>query len=448
VRNAGLFTVAILGKPNVGKSTLFNRLVGRPQAITHATAGVTRDRVEAELWFQDQRCLLVDTGGYTLEQGPITRLVARRTLETAAECDLLLLVVQASGLDGEDREFLHKLRRHRDKIVLVINKVDSERQERGLGEFFELGFPRLVALSAAHGRNVEELVQLVREAAGTRSAGAAGAQPEAKGAVAPARSLVRLAILGKPNTGKSTLVNRLLGEAKALVSEVAGTTRDPVTGVFQRGEHLFRVVDTAGIRRKSRVEEDVEYYSVHRAIRSIDEADVVLLLIDSAEGLTDQDKKIAALAARQGRGLILVLNKWDLPAGRQGGLAGARERVRFFFPVLDFVPILPASALTGQGVGELLEQVVAVWQQLHRKVATHELNRALRRWVEDYPLPVRGKNVKLRYATQTGVNPVRFVFFVNNRRAYPSAYNRYLTNRIRRELGFDRIPLFIDIRES
>ncbi|MBN1835735.1 MAG: ribosome biogenesis GTPase Der [Spirochaetales bacterium] len=439
-----VFTVAILGKPNVGKSTLFNRLVGRRRAITHSTAGVTRDIVEAELWFGDLRCLIRDTGGYNRDSGAIERLVARRSLESAEESDLLLLVVEAAGVSGEDRDFVEKLRRYEDKVILVVNKVDSESQEMALGEFFQLGFRRMIPVSAEANRNLDELREAIYQAA-RRGEGGPG-RPARQAAAS--EEVPRLTIIGKPNTGKSTLLNRLLGQERAIVSETPGTTRDPVFGEFAYGETRLRVVDTAGIRRRAKVTENVEYYSVNRAIRTLEEADIVLLLVDGLEGLSDQDKKIASLAVRRGRGVVIVLNKWDRMDRGRPALRAAADRVRFVFPILQFAPVVAISAQTGWNVNRMLQEVLELWDQLRRKVPTHQLNRLLQQWVADYPLPVRGRNVKLRYATQTSVNPVRFVFFVNSRKGYPGGYTRYLENRIRQDLGFDKVPVAVEVRES
>jgi GTP-binding protein len=443
---------------------------------------VTRDVVEAEGRVRDLDCLFQDTGGYSTAEAPIGRLVARRSLETAAGADLLILVVEARGIDPEDQEFIERLRRYQEKVILAVNKVDGPKQELELAEFYGLGFSPLVAVSAEHNRSLEDLREAVYAAA--RAKGFLGAEAEDKppgdaaqptpsgadqlveprgpagaggAAVAPAYGEpiassgpppLRLAILGKPNTGKSTLLNRLLGEERSLVTELPGTTRDPVIGEFAYRGVPIRVIDTAGMRRKSKVREEVEYYSVNRAVRSVEECDVVLLIVDVREGLTDQDKKIAALAVRRGRGVVVVLNKWDLMEPGRNALREAEERVRFLFPTLEFAPVVPISARTGYRLKGLLATVLELREQLDRQVPTHRLNRELRRWVEEYPLPVRGKNVKLRYATQTGTNPVRFVFFVNNRRAYPGGYTRYLENRIRQDLGFDKIPVSIQVRES
>jgi GTP-binding protein len=455
--------VAVLGRPNVGKSTLFNRLVGRQRAITDPTPGVTRDVLEGELDLGGPRVRLLDTGGYTLGRGELEREVSRRSLAIAGSCDLTLALVEAAGLTREDQALFERLRRlpgFPDQVVLVINKVDGPKQELELGEFQALGFRRLAAVSAAHGRGIAELKRLIREAlergggAGpveAEEAGAADVPPSAAPQEAGGRKTgaeLRLAIIGKPNTGKSTLLNRLLGEERALVSESPGTTRDPIGGTLRHRGSTLKVLDTAGIRRKSRVSEPVEYYSVNRAIQSIEEADLVVLLMDVREGVSDQDKKIASLAVRAGRGVILALNKVDLLARSKGELRGIEERVRFDFPMMDFAPLVALSASRGTGVDRLLAEVLEVGRQLHQQVPTGKLNQAVKRWVAEYALPVRGKNVKIRYVTQTGANPVRFLFFVNSLRQFPQRYLQYLKNRIRADLGFDRVPVDISLRES
>jgi GTP-binding protein len=440
------FQVAIVGRPNVGKSTLFNRLLGKRRAITHATPGVTRDAVEGRIRIGGVEVTLLDTGGWSREPGIIERRVAERVGLIAGQCDLILLLVEAGGLNGEDLEFIEKLRRFQDKLILVVNKVDGEKQSLNLGEFHALGFSRLVPVSAAHGRNIEALEEAIHEAAAE--------SPGKEGAPVGQQDAIRLTILGKPNTGKSTLLNRFLRAEKSLVTEVPGTTRDPVEGRFKHGGRSLVVLDTAGIRRKGKVTEAVEYYSVNRSIKSIDESDVVILVIDAQEGISDQDKKIAALAAREGRGIILALNKWDRLVQGMGRKEAdlvwrkIQDRTRFLFPTLGFAPLLRISALTGAGVKRLLETVLAVHEQLNRTVATPRLNRQLQSWLSEYALPVRGRNVKIRYATQTGVNPLRFLFFVNNLRGYPRRYNQYLSGRIRRDFGFDKVPLFVEVRES
>ncbi len=463
--------MAVLGRPNVGKSTLFNRLIGRQRAITDPTPGVTRDVLEGELDLGGARVRLLDTGGYTLERGELEREVSRRSLAIAASSDLALALVEVGGLTREDQAFFARLRRlpgFPEKVVLVVNKVDGPKQELALGEFQALGFGSLAAVSAAHGRGIAELKQLIRKAvarAAAAAGGNAGEEGEEDGAPAGENAAVqaeadagprrnaaaaelRLAIIGKPNTGKSTLLNRLLGEERALVSESPGTTRDPVGGTMHFRGQTIRILDTAGIRRKNRVSEAVEYYSVNRAIQSIQETDLVVLLMDVREGVSEQDKKIAALAVSAGRGVILALNKVDLLASTKAELRASEQKVRFFFPMLDFAPLVALSAATGSGVQRLLAEVLEVGRQLHLQVSTGRLNLAVKHWVAEYTLPVRGKNVKIRYATQTGANPVRFLFFVNSLRLFPAPYLKYLKNRIREDLGFGKVPVDVRLRES
>jgi GTP-binding protein len=258
---------------------------------------------------------------------------------------------------------------------------------------------------------------------------------------------VRLAIIGKPNTGKSTLMNRLLGEEKSLVSDVAGTTRDVVEAAFESKGRRFTVLDTAGIRRKSKVRDDVEYYSVNRAVKSIDESDVVVLMIDAREGLTDQDKKVAALAAERGRGLVFALNKWDEMPRIKNSFEAARDKLQYFFGQMAYAPVIALSAKEGTGVDELLSAAVRLFKQLNTRVETGKLNKALERWLEAYPPPIgRSSHFKIRYATQVSANPLRFVFFASRKDAVTEAYVSYLRNSIRKDLGFSSVPLAVEVR--
>ncbi len=433
-----LLRVAILGRPNVGKSTLFNRLLGQRRAITSPIPGVTRDRVEAACTLQGKRFLLVDTGGYQAGSTGVEGLVTEGSLQAAAEADLILLIMDVTELTGADLDFLEQLRPYRDKTILVVNKVDNPQREGAFWNFHELGFEEVQGVSAAHGRGFEELVGCILRKTSGMDAGD-GTETE---------SQLGLAILGKPNTGKSTLLNTLLGEQKALVSDQPGTTRDPIEGRFRFKNLVLQVVDTAGIRRKNRVEESIEYYAVNRAIGAIDRADVVYLLIDSVEGLTDQDKKIASLAVRQLKGVVLVLNKWDRMADLPNQFRAVEDRVRFLFPILEFAPVLPISAQSGKGVPQLLETTLKIWRQMNRRVETAELNRLLAEWIAAYPVPSRGRNLKVRYMTQVSTRPVRFVVFVNRLGEFPRRYTQYLRNRIRKDLGFGQIPFGIELRDS
>jgi GTP-binding protein len=396
--------------------------------------------VEEETSFGGVRLLLVDTGGFRLEGDELERLVVERSLRSAEEADVVLLVLDVGAVSAEDESFIELLRPMAERLILVVNKVDNPARDLLVWNFHSYGFPRVVGVSAAHQRNLDDLKELVALLLGPECA-------EKTGDVERAERMVRVAILGKPNSGKSSLSNLLLGEEKSIVSPIPGTTRDVVEGSFLYGRTLFRLLDTAGIRRRSRVTDSVEYYSVTRAVESVREADIVFLMVDSVDGLSDQDKKIAAFAAEKGRGIILVLSKWDLqPRGGEREKA-AREMVRFLFPILSYAPLVPVSAVTGEGVKDLLGMTIKQWSQLNDRVGTGRLNQALEGWTDHYPLPARGR-YKIRFATQVGVNPVRFVVFVNRLAGFPHGYVQYLENCIRRDLGFSMIPVVVELRQS
>ncbi len=469
-----MLRVAIAGRPNVGKSTLFNRLIGRRRAITERTPGVTRDPVTGHAELERFRVVLTDTGGYNAGDSTIDRRVAERALQVIEEADVVLLMLEYEQVTPEDELLLEHMHRFRDKVLLVVNKIDNRERELGLYEFFRYGFDPVIGVSAEHGRGFDELrEELVRRleplagpedrsgeaeapAVATRGESDAPEPPEAQAAPADANRVaaaerdepITLSILGQPNTGKSTLANRLLGREHSLVDAVPGTTRDVVESEFQFGHRRFRLLDTAGMRRRSRVDEPLEYYSVNRAVATLSEADVVLLVIDAQKGVTEQDKKIAGLVVKRGCGVVLVLNKWDLMTGAPNEFEAVRDRVRFVFPVLQFAPIVPVSARTGHGIKRMLKTAEQVNRELDERVDTGQLNRALQAWVEENPPPmVRGRRPKLLYATQTGTRPLVFVIFAGRKKDVPESYVTYIKNRIRDEYGFQRTPVRVEIRE-
>jgi GTP-binding protein len=429
--------VAIAGRPNVGKSTLFNRLIRRRKAITDPSPGVTRDPVQGVWEHGGRKVLLVDTGGLRPEDaGGLDALVSKKSMDVFSRAECVILLLDIRELTAQDREVIACLRPYSAKLLVAVNKADTEDHEDALGEFWTLGFKRLFAVSSAHGRNCDELADAVfRQIDFSRSVEAESSAGE-----------LTIAILGKPNTGKSTLVNRFLGEEFSIVSDIPGTTRDILEGRIVFGGKTFRLLDTAGIRRKSQVSGNVEYYSVNRAIASIEDADVVLLLIDAAEGLAEQDKKIAAQIVKKGRGVILVLNKWDLMPQGEKALKDAAGRLRFQFPVLDFAPVIAASAKEGWNVEALLSKAAAVNAQLERRIETGALNRALEGWTEENPLPRgAGRRYKIRFMTQVRAKPIRFVLFVNRKEGFPLSYVGYIKNKLR-GLGFGEVPIDIQLR--
>jgi GTP-binding protein len=348
-------------------------------------------------------------------------------------------MVDAAEVTPEDEEFAGLLRRHTDKILLVVNKADSPERDPLVWGHMRWGFTEPLFISAEHGRNIDDL-----EDALTARLDFSGAR-----AVELDRAEIRIAILGKPNTGKSTLLNRLLGEEKSIVSPVPGTTRDVVEGRFQWKKRNIVVLDTAGIRRKSKVTNAVEYYSVNRAIKCVDDCDVVIHMIDAVEGLTDQDKKIAAFAADAGRGVIFVLNKWDTMPELKNQFEASRDKLRYFFGQMAWAPVLPLSAKEGTGIDKLLNMVVTIHAQLTKEIPTSALNKAVEDWIEKTPPPVGVKTKwKLRYAVQTSVNPLRFAFFVTRPEAVADAYVSFLRNRIREDLGFDKVQVILELKAS
>ncbi|MDD3902077.1 MAG: ribosome biogenesis GTPase Der [Sphaerochaeta sp.] len=430
--------IAIIGRPNVGKSTLFNRLIGKRRAITDPTPGVTRDPIPERWLLGNHPVTLIDSGGVKLDKEGMDGLVAEKSLGLLEISDAILFMMDCTEVTPEDRELLAYLRPYTEKIVLVVNKIDDPTRNDLLWEYYSYGYQRVIGISAAHGLGIEELEDMLLGMLDMVSLEEAPEEPES----------VKIAILGKPNTGKSTLTNLLVGKDVSIVSDIAGTTRDVVRGAFTYKGSEFSVLDTAGIRRKSKVDEDVEYYSVNRAIKTIDEADVVLLMIDSVEGLSDQDKKIAQLIVRRGKGIVLVLNKIDLLSGIGNQIDAIKDRIRFLFPILAFAPITAISAIKGQEIGKLLDTVWGVWKQLNKRVDTSVLNTAIKDWSDTYQ-PPRGSqgHYKVYYGTQISANPVKFLIFVNRMKDFPTIYVQYLKNCIRRDLGFTQIPIEIDQRE-
>ena len=441
----GLPVVVIAGRPNVGKSTLFNRFLHKRVAITNDQPGVTRDPVEATAIINEKPIHLVDTGGYKLtrdigtKEAELDDYVVERSLEMIDKADVVILLLEAGVITGEDEEFILKMRPYWNKLIAAVNKTEGGKNEAEAWNYAKYGFDELIFISAEHGDRFGDLCSLVESKCDFSNV-----------KVLSKDRPIKIAILGKPNTGKSTLSNKLTHTENSIVCDYAGTTRDVVDGDFSYGGRQFKVLDTAGIRKKAKVHDDVEYYSVNRAIKTLDECDVVFLMIDAVDGLAEQEKKNWSLAFEKGRGIIFVLNKWDLKED-QGNKAikAAREWMNIMFGQMDFAPILPLSALEGKGIKDLLNTAISLYEQLTRKIGTSSLNNALQDWLERYPPPAsKTAHFKIRYMTQASTNPVKFILFATKPEVVPEPYITYLKNRIREDLGYDQIPVQLELKGS
>ena len=437
-------TVAIAGRPNVGKSTLFNRFMHKRLAIVDPTPGVTRDPVEGTAFIGGKPVHLVDTGGFKLDrdlksrESEMDELVVEKSLSVIKRADLILLLLEAGKITGEDEEFIHLLRPYWNKVVVAVNKCEGGSGENISWNYLQYGFNELLFISADHGDHITELAKAITSRLDFSEVKEGIEEP-----------VIKIAIIGKPNTGKSTLSNRLTNTQNSIVSDYAGTTRDVVEGSFTWGKRKFEVLDTAGIRRKAKVKQNVEYYSVNRAIKTLDECDIVFLMIDAEQGLADQDKKICSLAYERGRGIIFVLNKWDLKEQTKKVYKDTVDYIQYMFGQMQFAPILRLSALTGDGIKELMETTVRLYKQLTTKIETSALNKALDDWLFRYPPPAsKAIHFKIRYMTQTGTNPVSFRIFATSPDNVPESYVTYLKNRIREDLGFDQIPVMLEMKSS
>lgn len=433
--------VAIIGRTNVGKSTLFNRLAGQRISLVDDMPGVTRDRIYAEMSWTGQVWNIMDTGGFEPESSDdILRHMRTQTEIAIAEADLVLFLLDGKdGITPADHEVAEALRRKRKPVIYAVNKVDGPGHEDKLADFYELGAERLFGVSAEHGYGTDDLLDHLKEVL-------PGA-PEAEQWEEDESVETRVAVVGKPNVGKSTLINTLLGEERLLVHDAPGTTRDAVDTQKTINGRDYLFVDTAGMRRKSRIDTRLERFSVMRALRGLERCHVALLLMDAREGVVDQDQKIAELALERGRALILIFNKWDLIEDKEKRRAELEEQVNDKMPHVSFAPVLTISAQERTRVSRIAGMIEQVMDEYNKRIGTGELNRMVEKWTTDNPPPTPGgKQIRLYYATQTGVRPPSFVFFVNRADKVPAHYERYLMNRIRESFSFTGCPVRLRFR--
>ena len=430
--------IAIVGRPNVGKSTLFNRLVGRRRALVRDVPGVTRDRLYGQVAFERWQATVIDTGGFDPSpEEPLIEGVRRQVMVAVDEADLVLFVVDArAGVTALDAEIARVLRKSERPVVLVANKIDAGGMESALAELYRLGFGEPAPVSAEHGRGVAEMLEVVRARAPLDSA-----TPAPRGAV-------HLAVIGRPNVGKSSLVNTMVGAERVLVHDAPGTTRDAVDTAFEYAGRPYLLVDTAGIRRKGRVSEALEKLAVVMALRSLERCQVALLVVDASEGLAAQDAHIAGYAHEAGRAVVVVVNKWDLVPPGMVRKAEVIEQIRERLPFLDYAPVCFTSATERQGVRELFEAVDQVAAEAQRRVTPGEATTVLRQAIERRPASVGGEALTLQSAAQVGVAPPTFALKINRPDDVHFSYERYLTRSLRLAFGFTGSPIRLSLRRA
>jgi len=424
--------VAVVGRPNVGKSTLFNKLVGDRVAIVDNQPGVTRDRLYRETEWCGTEFVLVDTGGLEPRNNDFMMVNIKKQAEVAMnEADVILFVVDGkAGVTALDEEVAYLLRKKNKHVILCVNKIDNfQAQLEDTYDFWGLGFEDLVPVSAEHKVNLGDMLDIVVDHINKLEL------PEEEDGI-------KIALIGRPNAGKSSLTNRLLGEERSIVSEIAGTTRDAVDSSFVYNDEKYVLIDTAGIRRKSKIEEDLEYYSVLRAIKSIKRADVCFLLLDGKEGITEQDKRIAGIAYEEQKPIVIVVNKWDIVEKETKTMQKMREYLRAELPFLSYAPIEFVSALTGQRTLKLIEHVDLIHEEYHKRISTGLLNTVLKEaLILNAPPTRKGRVIKINYCSQVSAAPPKFVIFCNHPELLHFSYIRYIENKFREAFGFEGCPI-------
>lgn len=451
--------IAILGRPNVGKSTLFNRLVGRRKSIVDSTAGVTRDIGIAKTFIDDIEFNIFDTGGLLdISEDILNEKVREKALKTATEdSDILLFLVDAHQNHPDDKHFINAIRKSNKPIILVINKVDADSHNQLINEFYSLGIKNMVSVSAEHNKGIDDLKEKILDIYKSFNK---NKFKETKKIIENSKNennknleefiaeknKINIAIVGKPNAGKSTLLNTLIGKERSIVSNIAGTTRDPIDETFNFNGNEICLIDTAGIRKKKNVNSDIEYYSVNRAIKSIEASDVCILMLDVFEGLTEQDKTIANLIIERKKGIVIAANKWDI---REKGITwnDYETYMKETFPVLNYVFYAKVSATKKKDAEKLLSLAIRVAKTRRQKFETHSLTETFVRATREYTISAGGSPFKIFYATQTGINPPAFAIFCNNPHKLNSHYRRYLENQFREIFDFRGTPIILNFRK-
>lgn len=431
--------VAVVGRPNVGKSTIFNKFAGKRISIVENTPGVTRDRIFAEVEWLDKYFTLVDTGGIEPDSEDIILSQMRNQAMLAMDMShvILFIVDGKAGITAADKEIAQLLRKTKKPVILVVNKIDSQSQFDNIYDFYELGFGTPFAVSGANsmgfGDLLDEIVENFPEGLDTEYE----------------EDIIRVAITGKPNAGKSSILNKILGEERVIVSPIAGTTRDAIDTYFEKNGQKFLLIDTAGLRRKSKIYETIEKYSVIRAMSAVDRADVVLIVIDALEGVTEQDTKVAGIAHDEGKGCIFVINKWDLIEKDNKTMSNYTKDIKEKFPFMMYAPIVFVSAKTNQRMNKILDTVEYVSNEHSKRISTSALNEVIGEAVMlNQPPSDKGRRLKIYYGTQTDIRPPKITLFINDKDLTHFSYQRYLENKIRENFGFEGTSIKFEYRQK
>lgn len=432
--------VSIVGRPNVGKSTIFNRLIGKRKAIVHDEYGVTRDRHYGTSYWNDKDFNIIDTGGYLPDDMDVIVTGIREQVHIAIEeSDVILFVVDAKfGINTLDKSVAAVLREQNKPVLVVANKADTEARRMNAVEFYELGFDDIYPISAISGTGTGELLDRVVELL-----------PEETPDIIES-STPKIAFVGRPNVGKSSLVNALLNDERSIVTEIAGTTRDSIHSNFSFNNKEYILVDTAGLRKRAKVKENIEFYSTIRTAKAIQECDVAVLLIDAMRGFEDQDKKVLREAEKYNKGLIILLNKWDLVTDKETNTVKEFEEYIYnLIPLMDYIPIMTISATTKQRVHKIMDLVDIVLKNRKQEISTNSFNKFLEEIISQRPIPMkRGRQLKIQYATQVKKNPPVFKFFMNSPEDLPPNYRRYIENKIREKYDFTGVPITMVFRQK
>ncbi len=432
-------TVSIVGRPNVGKSTLFNRLIGRRKAIVHDEYGVTRDRHYGESFWNGRNFSVIDTGGYLPDESDaITSGIREQVHMAIEESDVILFIVDTEmGIHPLDQAVSEVLRKQDKPVLLVVNKCDNEEKRMEAVEFYGLGFEELFPVSSISGTGTGDLLDKVVELL-----------PDDNGEEED--KFPKIAFVGRPNVGKSSLMNALLKSDRCIVTDIPGTTRDAINSKLEYNGETYIIVDTAGLRKKAKVKENIEFYSTVRTDRSIKEADVVVVMLDAMQGFDEQDKRILREAENFNKGIIIVLNKWDsVPDKNTNLMKEFEEYIHGKVRTLDYIPIISISALTGLRIEKVLDYSKKVLEERKKKIPTPELNDTIKKILKERPLPVkRGRQLKIQYAVQVKSNPPVFKFFMNNPQELPPNYRRFLENKLREYYGFMGVPITMVFRQK